>query len=494
MGIFTIAAGQSLRMDQFFGDGPTLTLGSLATNSDGTAIYRAFDSSVPPVLLYAIASDAACFVPPLGNPVYPQNLLGDYVLGAVTADFTFTDFTSGTGVVVGTMTGHVWADVTLREYATPVEGGTRYAYDLFIAPESLGSVFPFFMGDDTVTLGAGDDVFYDYGGNLQAVLGDGNDLAMLFEAAGAAKVKFVDAGAGNDSISYQGGNGTILGGAGNDSIGGNGGNDGDWLLDGGAGRDTIEAFNNSRIQDDKGSGNDTYIASWDGTAAFGGTVLSYAGGNRAVVVDLTTGIVAGGGHGIDTVTFIRNVEGTSAGDLMYGIALNGGAGGFAGIRFWGLNGDDTLFGGGAADALYGGRGADAVQGGLGNDSLFAGSGDDLLTGDVGADTMNGGVGADVLQYGDTGESTVARAGRDLIRGFDLSDRFDLSLIDANTASPLRDGFVFVGTDAFTARGQIRYDYVAGNTVVYVNNSGSLQPDMRIDIAGVFDLTEASFGL
>ena len=97
----------------------------------------------------------------------------------------------------------------------------------------------------------------------------------------------------------------------------------------------------------------------------------------------------------------------------------------------GLNGNDSLTGGGAAETLDGGNGADSLAGGnggdrlqgtagndsldgeAGDDSLDGGSGNDALAGGAGADTMQGNIGADTMQGGDGDDLYILDSAADL---------------------------------------------------------------------------------
>lgn len=463
MGILTLAAGYTFRSDLLFTGSSGPTPSEFETYSDGTAAHVVYDASTtPPTPIYMIASNGPVFTPPNGQPIYPIDGTGNYALGDVTADFTLYDLTSGSPVVIGTLTGHVWRDVHLAEFPGP--GGEGFSYRLDLTPETLGGTFPFLMGDDTVTLGNGNDVFNDYGGNLTASLGSGDDMAYLFEGPEAQTVKWVDAGGGHDQIYYQDGAGTLLGGNGNDTIGTAGGSSFAYVIDGGRGSDIIEALGTSRIVDRAGSGNDQYS---------GSAILSYATGTEGITVDFIAGLAGGGTHGQDTISLIRDVEGSRGNDAMgTDLEVNLGS-----LRLWGLAGNDTL------------------NGALQDDLLDGGKGNDVLTGGTGRDTLAGGAGADTFVYRATGDSTVAKSGRDRLQDFAAAeDVIDLSAIDANANTAADDSFAFIGTGAFTARGQVRYEQLDGNTVVWVNSTGNLGADMRIDIAGLLDLTLTDFVL
>jgi Ca2+-binding RTX toxin-like protein len=93
------------------------------------------------------------------------------------------------------------------------------------------------------------------------------------------------------------------------------------------------------------------------------------------------------------------VNGTSAGEQLFGGAGND--------TVSGLGGDDFLYGQAGDDTLQGGEGNDVLSGDLGNDSLDGGAGDDILQGDDGSDILNGGASYDTVQTGSlSGETAI----------------------------------------------------------------------------------------
>jgi Ca2+-binding RTX toxin-like protein len=62
------------------------------------------------------------------------------------------------------------------------------------------------------------------------------------------------------------------------------------------------------------------------------------------------------------------------------------------------NGDDVLWGTGAADTLLGGEGNDHIYGLNGVDSILGGAGDDTINGGTAFETLDGGSGFDIVEY------------------------------------------------------------------------------------------------
>lgn len=187
------------------------------------------------------------------------------------------------------------------------------------------------------------------------------------------------------------------------------------------------------------------------------------------------------------------------------------------------NGSDVLDGGTEADTLYGGYGADVLLGGDGADILYGdvysdrshmiltaatdvmddvlggGAGNDVLHGGAGADLMDGGTGADRFIIANLNES--ATGAPDIILNFNgdavaeaallglasyatrgaEGDRIDLSEIDASTLTTGNGGFVFIGTDAFSGPGQVRYQASGTVTLIEANVDADLAADLRVQV-------------
>ncbi len=163
----------------------------------------------------------------------------------------------------------------------------------------------------------------------------------------------LEGGAGLDQLDGAPAATGVLGGDGDDKLVGDGlfapAPD---LLDGGAGRDTVEDWSPAgagqrgplTLGVDDGSG--------DGFAGEGDEV-------RAVeVLRLTSPGTIAGSDGADEITVVNGPT-----------------------RVSGRGGDDLLYGGVDADALDGGAGADRLAGGPGDDALVGGPGRDQLSGD-----------------------------------------------------------------------------------------------------------------
>ena len=165
------------------------------------------------------------------------------------------------------------------------------------------------------------------------------------------------------------------------------------------------------------------------------------------------------GGGFDTVratvsyTLPENVEKLRLSDP---VALNG-TGNGGNNQLYGNGETNTLSGLAGDDYLYGDAGNDTLLGGSGNDKLYGGDQNDRLTGGPGIDRLDGEGGADTFHFDSITESPYSA--RDTIVGFSGvgGDRIDLSAIDASTLIGGNQAFTFIGSDPFTAAGQLRFD-------------------------------------
>lgn len=283
-------------------------------------------------------------------------------------------------------------------------------------------------------------------------------------------------------------------------------------------------------------GNHIFMTVWDGGGVDGYDLSAYAGGVRIDLqpggwvvaaeaqlarlsldgVHLASGNIASALlHDGDPRALIENAIGGSGDDVIVGNVggnlLLGGAGrdfldGGAGIdNLRGDSGNDTLLGSEGNDRLVGGAGSDRLQGGPGADELRGESGADVLLGGPAGDKLYGGFGADRLSGGPgtdrffltaVGESGANAATCDVITDFEPGiDVINLAKINAVQGGG-NAAFLFIGTDAFTAAGQLRFEPDAGRsrTLVEGNVDQDLAPDFRIELFGLHDLGGADFVL
>ena len=188
------------------------------------------------------------------------------------------------------------------------------------------------------------------------------------------------------------------------------------------------------------------------------------------------------------------INGTAAGDLVYGRAGNDTINGQGGSdKIAGNQGDDVILNSGGFDTVFGGQGNDridyadapgedalAIAGNFGNDTItggggadliFGGQDDDLISGENGRDTIAGGLGNDTLLgnagadsiSGNEGDDTVfGGSGSDILSGNGGNDRFIHRSIDG----PADRDTIFGGQGADIV------DYTqAGFGVVFYGNRG-----------------------
>lgn len=203
-----------------------------------------------------------------------------------------------------------------------------------------------------------------------------------------------------------------------------------------------------------GRGDDLFLAGPGDDYVNGGhdiDTISFEAVNVAVTLTLgmTNGWARSSATGRDSLLWIENATGGSAGDHLTGDdqanrliglggvdtlrgsggndVLNGGAGG---DFLQGDAGADTLLGGEGGDQLLGGDGDDSLDGGSGDDRLGGGSGNDRIIGGEGADRISGSNGSDIL-YGGVGSDTfVLRTGHGVDRLMDLGvgDLFEVTQV------------------------------------------------------------------
>lgn len=300
--------------------------------------------------------------------------------------------------------------------------------------------------DNLIEGGDGNDTLYGYAGNDTLVGGagadtmdggDGNDIYIVDQAGDV--VTETSAGGGTDevrsSFSWALGanieNLTLLGtqavnGSGNalaNTIVGNSavnelfGGDGDDKLSGGAGADTL----------DGGNGVDTVDYSADGGT--GALTVNLSGAAQ----DIGGGLLIAAERAIDgfgAADTIRNVENITTGN--------------GNDRVWGSGAANVLTLGDGADLAYGLGGNDTINGGGGDDFLDGGDGDDTIDGGNGSDILKGGAGTNVLNGGDGDDVFLAGSGADTFNGQDGFDIVSYELSSAGVNASLDGGVTLTG--------------------------------------------------
>src|SRR5262245_38428718 len=245
--------------------------------------------------------------------------------------------------------------------------------------------------------------------------GDGRDVVDASALAAAQyKSLTVHGGAGDDVITGGAGNDHLLGDDGNDRvIGFRGAAD----LEGGNGNDVL-GWNNGDGSDvaDGDAGADTVEVNGSQTGNDQFTIKP--NGQRVQFDRISLNGAPAGNFGIDLTAEKVQVNGLGGDDEATGSA------GLAPLTSLELNG------GTGADHLVGGDGADVINGGDDNDSLDGAGGNDRVSGDRGNDLMHGGDGDDTLVWnnGDGTDDNEGDAGIDTseVNGAGQGDAFTIT--------------------------------------------------------------------
>lgn len=326
-------------------------------------------------------------------------------------------------------------------------------------------------GTTAIFLGSGNDVVVNTGtmiGNIR--LGGGNDL---FDGTNGIQ-------GGLENIKLDAGNDTFFGSDRAERIEGD--DDEDQIFAGG-GNDTILG--------DSDNDNDTYHGG-DGV-----DLVDYRFSFNPVRVDLQSGLATGGNLGDDQLISIENIRTGSGDDTIVGDDNDNVLRSQEGNDLiLGNAGRDRLRGGDDNDTLNGGDGNDRLAGEADDDRLFGGDGNDVLIGGLGRDNMNGDAGNDIFVFLDIADSGTTGGTRDRIADFQqVSDKIDLSGIDANLATTADNPFAFIGNAAFSGTvGELRFRQTATLTLVEADQDGDGSSDFEIRLDGVITLTADDFVL
>ncbi|MBW8724691.1 MAG: calcium-binding protein [Inquilinus limosus] len=333
-----------------------------------------------------------------GNDLLIGGAGQDTLLGGAGIDIIRYDGPAGVLVNLHTCRGHGGDAEGDVFFGVESVEGTNFVDNLFgsSASETLRGR----DGDDSIAGFGGNDLLFGDAGKDRVLGGDGNDGLSGGDGDddldGGAGADRLDGGLGADMIDYARrtvgvtvdlSTGRCAGGeAEGDTLSSieniYGSDAGDTLtgssvanlLIGSSGNDVLTGL----AGDDQlyGSEGDDVLRGGAGADELGGhtgnDLVTYFGTAIAVTVDLLHGVGSGGEAEGDTYSEIDNVNGSTAGDYIFG---NAGANVFNGYE-----GDDRLFG-------YDG-----------DDTLIAGPGDDLMQGGAGADRLEGGAGIDTVEY------------------------------------------------------------------------------------------------
>ncbi|WP_457089696.1 PQQ-dependent sugar dehydrogenase [Microvirga sp. P5_D2] len=311
-------------------------------------------------------------------------------------------------------------------------------------------------------------------GNLHLATASGEILRLTPQATSLDEADVIDAGGGHDVIYAGAGNDKVLGGTGNDTLNGMAGDD---ALDGGTGVDRLVG----------GLGNDSYVVDHAKDV-----VLEKAGEGKDTIRTKVSYVLK------DTmsieVLWTTNTAGTASIDLTGNKLDNQISGNAETNVLSGLGGADIIRGLGGDDVINGGEGTDDLHGDAGSDRLDGGTENDKVEGGAGADRLTGGAGADTFVWLSTTDTSTIVLEADLVLDFDAAQGDLLSLvnIDAREDREGAQAFTFLGNAAFTHAGQIRYEVVGNETLVYLNTDIDLEAEGVIRLTGIHALSAESF--
>ncbi len=243
---------------------------------------------------------------------------------------------------------------------------------------------------------------------------------------GTAGTNIIHGLGGNDRIFGNTAHDSLFGGDGEDSLFGLGGDD---FLIGGAGDDYLSG----------GFGNDTIRGGAGDDFILGGDSFSHLGSN-----DTDGDDVIDGGTGVDTVDYsslgIQNLVVTQLSANSYSVTSGSAGGSIIGfdtltnVEFISVNNDAIAIGvfadsmrvilTSSADNHTGTSVDEFIVAGWGNDRVTGGGGNDTIVGDRGHDILNGGDGNDALYAGNGIDYLIGGAGADQFYGSNLSSSFD----------------------------------------------------------------------
>jgi VCBS repeat-containing protein len=348
--------------------------------------------------------------------------------------------------------------------ADQVDGGTGNDKVTLNADYSGGVIFNAntMVNVETIQLLAGHS--YNLTTN-NATVASGQTLTVNGASLGAGDVlTFVGSAETDGNFLINGGAGgdTLGGGAGNDTINGNGGADtfkmqsgGNDTVNGGDGDDVFFFDGNFTAADqiNGGSGNDRLSLNGD-----------YTGPNAVVMASSTLvnveTITLIAGHSYDLTTANATVP------SVHSITIAaGGLGAGDSVTFNGSAETDGTF------IMNTGAGNDVLTGGLGNDVFRAGEGNNTIKGGGGIDNITGGSGVDTFVYGAVSESTSVT--HDIIQGFNASnDLFDLSFAVTGIDATVASGHLSQATFDADLQSALNGHLTAYNAILFTPTTGS----------------------
>ncbi len=238
---------------------------------------------------------------------------------------------------------------------------------------------------------------------------------------------------------------------------------------------------------------------------FNGTYIEGQGGQDVIV---GTDSVFGGydifgnqvnqGAGNDLLYGDDNPDDTGSRIFQSDSGLNAADSGNHADLMFGLDGNDTMYGGADNTSYYGTFGLGSMRGG---DVMYGGEGDDLMYGDYAAgngfseqgnDVLMGGAGNDTI-YGGEGDDLIAGgSGDDVLTGGAGADRFVIDLAASNGDTDTITDFN-AGSDSLVVTGYsgaLSYTF-AGNVLTISDGTNSVDIDLGAAYSSHTDVTAAA---
>jgi Ca2+-binding RTX toxin-like protein len=134
--------------------------------------------------------------------------------------------------------------------------------------------------------------------------------------------------------------------------------------------------------------------------------------------------------------------------------------------------------------IYGNGNNNIIDGKGGDDVLDGDYGNDTLKGGAGTDTMTGGFGADTFVFVSVAEQIGTL---DMVMDFSAvdGDKIDVNAIDANDLLAGNQDFAFIGSDSYSAAGQIRFGTDGVNTYIGLNTDADFSDsEVVFGISGI----------
>jgi serralysin len=360
-------------------------------------------------------------------------------------------------------------------------------------------------GADTINGGGGIDTasYADSGESVIVSLGaglgmggtaEGDELISIENLEGSSHNDFLQGNASANVLTGLGGNDIFKGGGGADTLNGGSGIDTASYADSGEGVSVnlrLGTGNNGTAEGDELISIENLIGSDHGDFLIGDdsdNLIQGGDGNDFLLRGGAGADTIDGGSGIDEVNYLDSDASVNV-NLLLGEGTGGTAEGDVLINIEDLQGSqfgDVLRGNASANLIDGNSGDDALYGGGGADNLDGDGGADHIEGGAGADRLTGGAGADIFRWLSTADAGTTFNTADLLSDFDRSegDLLDFSAIDADVTASGNQSFDFIGREAFTEPGQVRWFAQGDRTFIVLNTDTDGLREMIVEVEGL----------